>query len=70
MESSEAGKPLYEKFGFKSVRPINFDVTPWGYSEFKVDTVSDFLFLKRYGSEFCIDHGSGTASCSGMSSIS
>jgi len=33
LEASAAGKPLYEKFGFKVARQVVFDATKYGASE-------------------------------------
>ncbi|KAF2673190.1 hypothetical protein BT63DRAFT_410226 [Microthyrium microscopicum] len=40
IESSEAGKPLYAKYGFKDLCAVDFDITRWGYSDFQVNTSS------------------------------
>ena len=30
LEGTEVGKPLYEKFGFRTVRELNMDLSKWG----------------------------------------
>jgi hypothetical protein len=45
LESSIHGKGLYEKFGYKVVREIEFDPRPWGVSYTNVHFVRQARFL-------------------------